>query len=1216
LNTIVRFILSILIAVFLWFLCFTIRDTQQDSTSHFITHAEEEVARTKLRDLYSDSWVANDAIGRTLPGYKECGPVKKNKFVGMFYWTWHHTNHGGPRDITKILAKSKKTGSPPEWGPVTSSHHWGEPELGYYVMTDPYVIRKHASMLCDSGVDVIIFDTTNPPFTFREQYFALCKTFSQIRKSGEKTPQIAFITPFGNSEVTVKQLYKEFYSKGLYKDLWFIWKNKPLIMADPANISNNPKISEFFTFRKPVASYFTGPSGPDQWGWLEVYPQHVFKDAQGNAEQMTVGVSQNAVGPDLSMMSHKSGAMGRSWHNGMKDNSKNAVHFGYNFSEQWTRALKINPNFIFVTGWNEWVAGRFIKWYKYTSEKNSYFNDALFVDQFDQEYSRDIEPMKEGHTDTYYYQFVSYVRKYKGVKKQQQASPSQTIRIDGRFSEWKAVTPEFRDTIGDTAHRNFRGYGKTHYTNTTGRNDFILLKAACDKDNIYFYAQTQNPLTSSKDKNWMQLFIDIDQNKKTGWHGYDFLINQNVVDSNITTLKQTKTGWNWKEIGRVKFHTSGNELELAIPRNLISIQSQIKSENTPTTTFDFHWADNIQKPDDIIEFSISGDSAPNRRFDYRYEFLSQQISKPRVPDMLKNYYKTMTEPKPVAIQKEKEFRKHQQNLKQNILDCCGLQPLPDLIPLKIKQSEIIDHPWCTIRRIYYQVWPNVYANGLLFMPKGLNQKPAPAMLCPHGHWPDQNANPIVQTRLLVFAKKGYITFSPMQNHYEDLQLGISHQTIGIWSNMRALDFLESLPEVDKNKIGCCGLSGGGLQTQMLVALDSRVKAAVIGGYTCESREIMFIKGDHCGCNHFPGIMQFTDHPEISTLGLPTPVQYLTMNDWTKNFQKNNFPFIQKLYSANGFPDHVDCHYESTKHTYNKSKREQTYWWMDKWIRGKNISKPESEPEGIATIPVKSLSSLSTEVPGNKGFSEISNIYAGNTKWKQDPSEMKQLLGKLLGEKAVLPVKTEIIEGRPLRFSEDLVIEHAYYPSEGMISIPAVILRSINSKGKLPIIILCDGRGKDKALSEQHNKPAATSTNKIQSAIESARNGSIVVIPDVRFTGVFSRENLLKHQIGMWHRNSIVWGRPLPAMACTDIIGVLNGIATRSDCDMSNIKLICRNSKSLSIAGLFAAILDKRITATDLDLQNCSFKDKDIPVIPFILRYGDVDKWKSLLKKQH
>lgn len=570
--------------------------------------AEPGLPGNSGQDILADTWVATDGAGRRLPGFKECGPVKKDKWVGIFYWTWHTPDRRGPNDNTKILAQAK--GPIVNW-PAGGDYHWGEPELGYYVMTDPFVIRKHASMLSDAGVDVILFDTTNPPFTWKEEYEALCREYTALRRAGARTPDIAFIAPFGDPRPVTDQLWRDLYQKQLWSNLWFVWKGKPLLLANKDFIKDEEML-RFFTFRRPMPDYWQGPSGPEQWSWLEVYPQHVFKDQHGGSEQMSVGVAQNALPntPGPAPMSHKAGAMGRSWHGGKKDSSAGAVNVGLNFEEQWARALQINPSFIFVTGWNEWIAGRYTQWSRYT-DRDCYFPGGLFVDEYTQEYSRDCEPMRGGHEDNYYYQLAAWVRRYKGVRELPRPTGPSRITLDGRFDDWTSVAPEFRDTIGDTLHRDHKGYGDLHYFNDTGRNDFVLAKAAYDKRNIYFFVQTASKITRRTDSNWMLLFIDSDQNTATGWMGYDYLLNVEVPSDGRTVVKAWKNA-GWEKVGMADYRVSGNAMELAVNRRLLR-------QAGATPAFDFHWADNIQKLGDISEFGVNGDSAPNRRCNYRFK---------------------------------------------------------------------------------------------------------------------------------------------------------------------------------------------------------------------------------------------------------------------------------------------------------------------------------------------------------------------------------------------------------------------------------------------------------------------------------------------------------------------------------------------------------------------------------------------------------------------
>ena len=730
-------------------------------------------------DVYSDTWDAVDLLGRTLPTFEETGPPRADKQIGVFYFLWNG-RHGdeGPYDVNKILAQdpdAMQKKDSPLWGRMYVPHHWGESVFHYYVGEDEGVLRKHAQMLGDAGVDVVIFDVTNQ-LTYPESYQALCKVFAEVRAAGNHAPQIAFLTPFWSPKKVVNELYRDFYSKGDYEDLWYRWNGKPLIMADPNLISeealetkriavpqqltegkqlqqmfsadkpfvsvgaavptwntkdsavammlyqkqydetngedrmyvvrrqefqnvadngwlmldlkktfppgdymlvmNSPKgkvgwwqsedhpvfqgkkgadvtyidsltphgtkyahdeknapfairivpedeqsqkIRDFFTFRKPQPDYFVGPTGPDQWGWLEVFPQHGFYvlGENGNQiiEQATVGTAQNAVDGKLGVLSNPR-SHGRSFHNGKEPPSEEQDFTGRNFAEQWQRAFELDPKFVFVTGWNEWIMGRF--------DETAPFNGVgvvSFVDQFNTEYSRDIEPMIGGHEDAYYYQFIAYNRLFKGTRPLPKVVP-QAIAVDASFDDWADVSPEFRDTIGDPANRDERGWGKgTRYTNTTGRNDLVVAKVSYDAENAYFYVRTKDEITGAGEANWMMLYIDTDGEHDTGWLGYDLVVNrvQQAVNANAQ-VKQASTERNvdgkyeWTSLATVDCRVQGNELELVVPLKLLNEESQLPD------FIRFKWADNIQQTGEWADLTINGDVAPNDRYNYRAVF--------------------------------------------------------------------------------------------------------------------------------------------------------------------------------------------------------------------------------------------------------------------------------------------------------------------------------------------------------------------------------------------------------------------------------------------------------------------------------------------------------------------------------------------------------------------------------------------------------------------
>ena len=705
--------------------------------------------KISVRDNYSDTWVATDNLGRSLPDEQTVGKPKENRSIGMFYFLWMGA-HGrkGPFDVTKILAEYPEAINDekhPAWGPMYAPHHWGESWFGYYISSDEAVLEKHARMLADMDVDVIIFDVSNQ-YTYYDHYMALCRAFTRVRENGGKTPQIAFLCPFGIPANTVKKLWEEFYSKGLYSDLWYQWKGKPLIMADinlcsfgevwgkrdgalelkqgetmgesfhvekpiiqvaasiPTwNTTNSavtltlrkltpegevitkqrfdsvadngwlrlsleqplpkgdyyleisdPKgkigwwaetgnnvpggkawkngketsgtysiqvvyeddpfamVSNFFTFRKPQPEYFPGPSGPNQWGWLEVYPQHIFYDAQGEPEQMTVGVAQNAVDGKLSVLSNPR-SHGRSFHNGAQPGPEGQDTTGRNFQEQWNRVFEVNPPFVFITGWNEWIMGRF--------DKNAPFygsGPVTFVDQFNAEYSRDIEPGLCPHSDNYYYQAISNIRRYKGVRELEKVVSSEIV-LDGSFEDWREVSPEFIDDIGDPVHRNHEGWQEgVVYKNMTGRNDIICAKMSLTGNNLATYVHTFEPMRRPKQNHWMLLFLDVDGNHQNGWLGYDFILRTDSSDPLTTAVIQKHTGetgeYHWETVGKANRIINGTQMETLIPLDILGLKKD------SVVSIDFKWADNIQETGETRDLTINGDCAPNDRYNYRAIF--------------------------------------------------------------------------------------------------------------------------------------------------------------------------------------------------------------------------------------------------------------------------------------------------------------------------------------------------------------------------------------------------------------------------------------------------------------------------------------------------------------------------------------------------------------------------------------------------------------------
>lgn len=565
-----------------------------------------------------------DDLGRVLSDNSVVGDVKERQ-VGIFYFLWMGEHgRGGPYDNSAIVEsypdaiKSEENWLAAGGGPRGAHHFWGEPLLGYYLSEDEWVMRKHLQMLTDAGVDFIVFDATNA-FTYDARVRELIEIWHEYLEMGVDVPKLAFYTN-SSSGNTMQQIYKNIYnSKSLKKkyprvsELWYQWDGKPMIVGKTSEASE--EIKEFFTIKE--SQWPNAQKTANGFPWMEFHrslDEASVYGRKGRKEVVNVSVAQHSATVCFSRTAwYGANDRTRCWHDGKNDTSEDAILYGYNFAEQWEFAIAQDPEMIFVTGWNEWVAQRQPSWGG---------APISFVDCADYNNSRDVEPTAGVFGDNYYMQMIEYIRKYKGIESRVYVGDDQTIDINGDFSQWEAssITAKYQDYKNDTVDRDQKGFGDLKYENTTGRNDIVNMKVAHDDEYIYFYADAAADLTAQTDSNWMTLFIDSGVDGNKNWYGYDFAVNIDSPNGNMGALsKATGNGWGWEKAGDVKMKIEGNKIMLAISRADLGIP-----DNNGATLIDiqFKWADNYQKDEegnfDIWTFYKDGDAAPYGRLNYVY----------------------------------------------------------------------------------------------------------------------------------------------------------------------------------------------------------------------------------------------------------------------------------------------------------------------------------------------------------------------------------------------------------------------------------------------------------------------------------------------------------------------------------------------------------------------------------------------------------------------
>ena len=591
--------------------------------------AEPEPDRTEILqgatapvEAFGDNLVATDGLGRTLPGFDECGSRYGNRYVGLFYWLWHgdlrRDRDRSNYDISKILEKDPGF---TQW--EFAEYYWGEPELGYYRSDDEYVLQKHLNLFTLVGIDFLYLDFTNCVIHAPETH-ALIKVIKDMQSKGYQPPRIV---PFFNADdpnslggiysldYELNQWYTEFYSNTDYANCWFVLDGKPLVLS-PRQHTSNSALNKAFTWRTMWADLPPTPENAEKWRFFNKWDQRACAVVNGKKEQCCISKGLGAPLWDAHLYGGAS-----STHNYTP--SYNAAWVcdetygnGKFFEEQWGWAQEEKAPILCITGWNEWTAGA---WPVDAGLVGAGFKfqgrllaegEMYFVDEFNEEFNRDIEPAAGALSDNFFYQMAGYIRQYKGMNAPEAGSASQTMAIDGSFDEWNNVMPVFNDFVGENPKRNKKGspFDK-QYIDNTSRNDIAASRVAYDNDNIYFYVKTANDMTPCTDSNWMMLYIDADRDKATGWEGYDFVVNMEVTSANATTLK-SRNGDKWETVASCPFTVNGNEMEIAVPRSALKVGDK--------PDFYFHWVDNIQAIDDITEFFKHGESAPERRYNYHY----------------------------------------------------------------------------------------------------------------------------------------------------------------------------------------------------------------------------------------------------------------------------------------------------------------------------------------------------------------------------------------------------------------------------------------------------------------------------------------------------------------------------------------------------------------------------------------------------------------------
>ena len=568
-------------------------------------------------------YAATDDLDRTMYTSADVGSYGSTgeHYVGLFYFLWQG-EHGdsGIFDLQKIIdevgveaAGSTNCG---KYGPVGAMHWFAEPLYGYYYANDQWVHRKHAELLTQANIDFLYFDVTNG-YAYLHNAKKLMECLHELNEQGFDAPQVVFYTNSASDRV-IRECYDAIYKVGLYEDTWFKINGKPVIIGPMEH-----NIDDFFCMKQN--QWPTDASKRNGWPWMDIqWPTRLFRSAydyDGAAISVSIAQHSGTVAFSDSSLYNNHTNRGRSFWAEKRSNDKilqqrydewkadpTLTYQGLNFQAQFDRAIDTDAMYILVTGWNEWVAQR----------QNTNSDRIWFVDTSSMEFSRDSEMMRGGYFDNYYIQLAYNVQKAKGAAPVVVQDARNPIDVAGAFTQWDAVKFTYHDYKGDTVDRNATGFGRTKYTNDTGRNDIVASKVTADTKNLYFYVETAEAITAYDNaSSWMKLYVDIDSDGNTGWYGYDYIINNTVKADGTTTVAKYSGAdgkYGFTDCGEVSYKVDGNKMMIAVPQELVGVKDAYKE-----LCFQFKWADSDTSYDEMEDFYIDGDVAPLGRMNYVFQ---------------------------------------------------------------------------------------------------------------------------------------------------------------------------------------------------------------------------------------------------------------------------------------------------------------------------------------------------------------------------------------------------------------------------------------------------------------------------------------------------------------------------------------------------------------------------------------------------------------------
>jgi cephalosporin-C deacetylase-like acetyl esterase len=596
-------------------------------------------------------------------------------------------------------------------------------------------------------------------------------------------------------------------------------------------------------------------------------------------------------------------------------------------------------------------------------------------------------------------------------------------------------------------------------------------------------------------------------------------------------------------------------------------------------------------------------------------------SKKSVTEYLNRRAREITDRAGAEVSDRATWEKVRDKRREELRDMLGLLPWPARTPLNVKITGTIDGGDFTIEKIAFESLPKFYVTGTLYIPKSRKGAvPGVIYVCGHADSP-YGAKTQYQRHGISFAKNGYVAFiiDPIQiseiyspHHgvmfeemYDWYSRGYTPAGVETWNAMRAIDYLETRPEVDKNRIGMTGRSGGAAMSWFTAAVDPRVKVVspIMGISTYAANLPANTQSLHCDCM-FPINSYMQDMMHQAALIAPRP---LLFGEGKKDAL---FPVpgymevkekVSSLYKGYNHAADFDLVEVDTAHQDSDFLRERVIHWFDKYL----MDVPERKLDMAYTnTPNEQLAVFGGKPPADARNARVWEYFTTRPPspdvtsleaWQQRKKELTPLMHHKVFE--AMPGKLTNLRLEPLapartsgRFTEMTLSSNETVPVR-------MLIRGLRKGTKSPAVLYVASDGEDVAYVDQLFRGISAPDAFVK----------VVVFPrgvgEIPWDKTFWKGTL---------RNAMQVGETVDSMRLTDVRAAIEALQAREDIDPARIAVAGKGVSGT--LGLYAAIYNPRVE--HVVLIDAPTSHAQGPIFLNVLRYTDLPEAAALFAPRH